>query len=81
MFNDVLTAAECESLVRRLARCSFPFQCAHGRPSMAPLIDLGNINMKQNAFEYSRRQLERKEAFTMHSIATWKEWMSTREHG
>ena len=42
MFNDELTVAECTSLIRRLAECSLPFQCAHGRPSMAPLVDLGN---------------------------------------
>lgn len=41
MFNDVLTKDECETMVRRVAGCAFPFQCAHGRPSMAPLIDLG----------------------------------------
>lgn len=41
MFNDVLTKVECEALLTRLARCAFPFQCAHGRPSMAPLVDLG----------------------------------------
>lgn len=41
MFNDVLTKPECEQMVRRVARCAFPFQCAHGRPSMAPLVDLG----------------------------------------
>ncbi|KAL7926462.1 hypothetical protein ACQKWADRAFT_280355 [Trichoderma austrokoningii] len=41
MFNDVLSAGECEHLVKRLARCAFPFQCAHGRPSLVPLVDLG----------------------------------------
>ncbi|RYP91903.1 hypothetical protein DL770_001963 [Monosporascus sp. CRB-9-2] len=41
MFNDELSYAECVGLVRRLADCAFPFQCAHGRPSMAPLLDLG----------------------------------------
>ncbi|RYP54227.1 hypothetical protein DL768_001006 [Monosporascus sp. mg162] len=41
MFNDELSYAECVDLVRRLADCAFPFQCAHGRPSMAPLLDLG----------------------------------------
>ncbi|KAL3450838.1 hypothetical protein BJX65DRAFT_252599 [Aspergillus insuetus] len=39
MFNDVLTLEECQALVRRLATCVFPFQCAHGRPSMVPLVD------------------------------------------
>ena len=41
MFNDVLTTSECQSLVRRLARCAFPFQCAHGRPSMIPVVMTG----------------------------------------
>lgn len=41
MFNDVLSVEECEQLISRLSRCVFPFQCAHGRPSMAPLVDLG----------------------------------------
>jgi DNA mismatch repair protein MLH3 len=41
MFNDPLTTEECLDLVRRLAACAFPFQCAHGRPSMVPLVHLG----------------------------------------
>ena len=41
MFNDELTREECQTLVRRLGNCAFPFQCAHGRPSMIPLVDLG----------------------------------------
>ncbi|PYI10326.1 DNA mismatch repair protein [Aspergillus sclerotiicarbonarius CBS 121057] len=41
MFNDVLDRDECQSLVRRLSDCVFPFQCAHGRPSMIPILDLG----------------------------------------
>ena len=41
MFNDELTMEECSTLVRRLGNCAFPFQCAHGRPSMVPLVNLG----------------------------------------
>lgn len=41
MFNDVLSLDECAKLIARLADCAFPFQCAHGRPSMVPLVDLG----------------------------------------
>lgn len=40
MFNDVLGMEECRGLVSRLARCRFPFQCAHGRPSMVPILDM-----------------------------------------
>lgn len=31
MFNDILTKNQCKEIVERLAGCSFPFQCAHGR--------------------------------------------------
>lgn len=41
MFNDVLTKEQCFQLVQNLATCAFPFQCAHGRPSMVPLVHLG----------------------------------------
>ena len=32
MFNDVLTDKSCMALIKKLAKCLFPFQCAHGRP-------------------------------------------------
>ncbi|KAG7260734.1 hypothetical protein CRUP_026891 [Coryphaenoides rupestris] len=38
-FNDVLSRDECHSLVGSLSACQLPFQCAHGRPSIAPLVD------------------------------------------
>ena len=44
MFNDTLTVGECSTLIASLANCVFPFQCAHGRPSMVPLADLGSID-------------------------------------
>ncbi|KAL2160790.1 hypothetical protein VTH06DRAFT_987 [Thermothelomyces fergusii] len=40
MFNDPLTPEQCSELVGQLAACAFPFQCAHGRPSMVPLGSL-----------------------------------------
>ncbi|KAH8677292.1 hypothetical protein BX600DRAFT_449357 [Xylariales sp. PMI_506] len=42
MFNDPLSLQECKALVERLIKCAFPYQCAHGRPSMIPLADLGD---------------------------------------
>ena len=50
MFNDVLSVDECTTLVRRLADCAFPFQCAHGRPSMVPLVDLGESEIGMDEF-------------------------------
>ncbi|CAZ81087.1 unnamed protein product [Tuber melanosporum] len=43
MFNDPLELDECRLLIGKLAECKFPFQCAHGRPSMIPLLDLGGV--------------------------------------
>lgn len=40
MFNDALSVSECQQLVSQLAQCVFPFQCAHGRPSMVPILDM-----------------------------------------
>jgi DNA mismatch repair protein MLH3 len=28
-----------------LASCKFPFQCAHGRPSLVPLVNLWQVEM------------------------------------
>jgi DNA mismatch repair protein MLH3 len=42
MFNDELRIRQCEELVSQLSKCIFPFMCAHGRPSMVPLIELGD---------------------------------------
>ena len=44
MFNDELSLQQCEELIRKLAKCHFPFQCAHGRPTMVPLIDMGGFD-------------------------------------
>ena len=44
MFNDGLTIDDCRLLIQKLAMCAFPFQCAHGRPSMVPLVDLASRN-------------------------------------
>lgn len=45
MFNDELSNAQCEKLVMNLADCKFPFQCAHGRPSLVPLVDTNTLKV------------------------------------
>ena len=45
MFNDALSKDQCEILIKRLADTSFPFQCAHGRPSSLPLVELGALGL------------------------------------
>ncbi|RGP68759.1 DNA mismatch repair mlh3 [Fusarium longipes] len=64
MFNDVLTIQQCEELIARLSRCAFPFQCAHGRPSMAPLVDLGNEG-KFGGWQETEKQKK----------VSWKSWL------
>lgn len=44
MFNDVLSLADCQRLILELAACAFPFQCAHGRPSLVTLVTLGRLS-------------------------------------
>jgi DNA mismatch repair protein MLH3 len=44
MFNDVLTTDHCQMLLRRLSSCVFPFQCAHGRPSISILTNIENYS-------------------------------------
>uniref|UniRef100_A0A3Q1G0A7 MutL homolog 3 n=1 Tax=Acanthochromis polyacanthus TaxID=80966 RepID=A0A3Q1G0A7_9TELE len=46
-FNDTLSKDECCSLVASLSSCQLPFQCAHGRPSIAPLVDILHLDKDQ----------------------------------
>lgn len=39
MFGDYLSISQCRDLVEALRRCKLPFQCAHGRPSVVPLVE------------------------------------------
>lgn len=48
MFGDFLTKEECESLFIELANTKFPFVCAHGRPSIIPLIEFQNHKNNNN---------------------------------
>ena len=45
-FGDSLTLRECEALIRDLSRCDLPFQCAHGRPSVMPVLQLEQLRTK-----------------------------------
>ncbi|XP_052269222.1 uncharacterized protein LOC127870783 isoform X2 [Dreissena polymorpha] len=42
-FGDSLTLDECHHLIRDLSLCDMPFQCAHGRPSITPLVQLSSL--------------------------------------
>jgi hypothetical protein len=38
MFGDSLRPAAMSAILTGLSRCDFPFSCAHGRPTMTPLV-------------------------------------------
>ncbi|EFA06563.2 hypothetical protein TcasGA2_TC009474 [Tribolium castaneum] len=42
-FGDSLTKNECFAHLKNLAKCKLPFQCAHGRPTLTPLIFLNRF--------------------------------------
>ncbi|KAH8914942.1 hypothetical protein BT69DRAFT_1289494 [Atractiella rhizophila] len=41
MFNDLLEHNQAKNLIEDLSRTKFPFICAHGRPSIVPLVQEG----------------------------------------
>ena len=50
-FGDPLTLDECRTIVRNLALCELPFQCAHGRPSVVPILRIrGDQHPPQTAY-------------------------------
>ncbi|OAE24388.1 hypothetical protein AXG93_4343s1580 [Marchantia polymorpha subsp. ruderalis] len=46
MFGDTLLPVECTQLVEHLKKTSLCFQCAHGRPTMVPLVDLRALHKR-----------------------------------
>ena len=40
MFGDLLDRSRCQQILRELAMCDLPFQCAHGRPTVTPVLAL-----------------------------------------
>ena len=68
MFNDDLGRDECKELLRKVAECAFPFQCAHGRPTMVPLASLGNITVDEQEMTGRRKGF---------FVDAYKKWRST----
>lgn len=67
MFNDALSLEDCQQLVSRLSKCAFPFQCAHGRPSMAPLVDIGSGTGRLGKWS---------EGLSAPRVIKWQKWVS-----
>lgn len=76
MFNDALTIDECQSLVSRLARCLFPFQCAHGRPSMIPILDLQSTG-KLDSAELFNCETTGQDGAPLDFVTAFRSWRDT----
>lgn len=72
MFNDPLTLEQCSDLLERLVQCAFPFQCAHGRLSMVPLVDLRDGAVQLGSSAENRDAEGRGESFGW-AFKMWKE--------
>ncbi|KAK9164726.1 hypothetical protein Syun_005628 [Stephania yunnanensis] len=44
MFGDALLPSECSLIIEELKKTSLCFQCAHGRPTTVPLVNLGSLH-------------------------------------
>ena len=67
MFGQPLTEARCSQLILDLAQCDLPFQCAHGRPSVAMLCETDivrevglSVSRKINWKKFKSKYLEKK---------------------
>ena len=52
MFGDALSKTDCKHIISKLSECDTPFSCAHGRPSIYPLVDLSKIPPKGKFEEF-----------------------------
>ncbi|KAK6439620.1 DNA mismatch repair protein [Oleoguttula sp. CCFEE 5521] len=76
MFNDVLSVPECQELLDKLGRCAFPFMCAHGRVSMAPLVDTKDVAALMAGSGIGQSALPRTAAAKAESpfVQTYTQW-------
>jgi DNA mismatch repair protein MLH3 len=70
MFNDDLSLERCRELVQKLSSCVFPFMCAHGRPSMVPIGDLGSIGHATSGLGSESSEKSPESDFAQ----AWKNW-------
>jgi hypothetical protein len=57
MFGDELSEQQCVQLVQQLQATQLCFQCAHGRPTMAPVVDLKALSAAASSRHGHRKEL------------------------
>lgn len=67
-FGDELTLSQCQELISSLCSCHLPFQCAHGRPSIVPLVNLTHLSAinKKEAKVYLKKIRDAVQGKTTH---------------
>ncbi|KAG8057679.1 hypothetical protein GUJ93_ZPchr0002g25748 [Zizania palustris] len=59
MFGDPLLPSECSLIIEELKATSLCFQCAHGRPTTVPIVNIASLREEVEKLEMvSRRQAE-----------------------
>ncbi|XP_042378547.1 DNA mismatch repair protein MLH3-like isoform X6 [Zingiber officinale] len=53
MFGDSLLPSECSLIVEELKATSLCFQCAHGRPTMAPLLNISALHEQLEKLKFN----------------------------
>ena len=76
MFNDMLSREDCEHLISDLAKCAFPFQCAHGRPSMIPVLDVGSGPRIGGWRENHHGNKARGGKASFQEVEKWNKWLT-----
>ena len=56
MFGDVLSEKKCIKVISELSNCDLSFVCAHGRPTIVPLLDTCGLDDIQNKSAYLKRR-------------------------
>lgn len=54
-FGQKLTHNECSDYMMNLSKCQLPFQCAHGRPTLYPILE---ISTEEEKLKYNIRKLK-----------------------
>lgn len=55
-FGDSLTMNQCKALVDGMRETRMPFQCAHGRPTCVPLVDMAKLAQLEQVLQKKRKR-------------------------
>jgi DNA mismatch repair ATPase MutL len=72
MFGESMSLQQCQCLIEALAKCQLPFVCAHGRPSIIPLIDMAQKSTNQTDVVDITKDIAR------NRLETYQRWGSKR---